>query len=58
MIQRLYDLTSALRAIVVEWRRRARSRGEIAALEGGTIHDLGVSRGQLRFEAKKPFWRA
>ena len=41
-----------------EWRCRARSRREIAKLDDRAIRDLGLSTGQLRFEAEKPFWRA
>jgi len=41
-----------------EWRRRAKSRREIAALDDPTLRDLGLSQGQMRFEAQKPFWRA
>ena len=41
-----------------EWRRRALSRREIGKIEDRYLGDLGVSRGQLRFEAQKPFWRA
>jgi len=44
--------------LLQEWRRRARSRREIATLDERTIRDLGLSTGQLRFEAEKPFWRA
>jgi len=45
-----------------EWRCRARTRREIARLNGGVRrelgHDLGLSGDQLLFEARKPFWRA
>jgi uncharacterized protein YjiS (DUF1127 family) len=44
--------------LVREWRRRARSRREIGKLDDSVLRDLGVSRGQMRFEAQKPFWRA
>ena len=45
-------------ATLREWRCRVRSRREIAKLEDRDIRDLGLSPGQLRFEARKPFWRA
>ena len=43
--------------IVREWRRRARSRAELAALDDRTLRDIGVSRGDIRLEIDKPFWR-
>jgi uncharacterized protein YjiS (DUF1127 family) len=41
-----------------EWRCRARSRREISKIHHCTFRDLGLSAGQMRFEAQKPFWRA
>jgi uncharacterized protein YjiS (DUF1127 family) len=45
-----------------EWRRRARSRRDITKLDdctrGDLDRDLGLSAGQMRVEAQKPFWRA
>ena len=49
---------ATLSRLLHEWRCRARSRREIARLDERTIHDLGLSAGQMRFEAEKPFWRA
>ena len=43
--------------LLVEWYRRARSRRDIAMLDERTIRDLGLTPGQLEFEAAKPFWR-
>jgi uncharacterized protein YjiS (DUF1127 family) len=40
-----------------EWMRRARTRHQIASLDARTIRDLGLSAGQVAFEAQKPFWR-
>ncbi|WP_395713787.1 DUF1127 domain-containing protein [Reyranella sp.] len=57
MVRRFCLSASVLRALLAEWRCRARSRAEIAALQGCTIRDLGLARSQLRFEAEKPFWR-
>ena len=47
-----------LRQFLSEWRRASRSRREIATLDYCTQRDLGLSAGQMRFEAQKPFWRA
>ena len=41
-----------------QWRLRARTRRDIARLDERTIRDLGLSPGQMMFEAQKPFWRA
>ena len=47
-----------LKRLLIEWYRRARSRRDIALLDERTIRDLGLTPGQLKFEATKPFWRA
>jgi uncharacterized protein YjiS (DUF1127 family) len=47
-----------VRQFLREWRGRARSRREIATLDYCTLRDLGLSAGQMQFEAQKPFWRA
>ena len=44
--------------LLIEWWRRARSRRDIALLDERTIRDLGLTPGQMKFEASKPFWRA
>ena len=40
------------------WRQRARLRRELATLDFRTLRDIGVSAGEIQFEANKPFWRA
>jgi uncharacterized protein YjiS (DUF1127 family) len=40
-----------------EWRRRARSRAELAALDDRTLRDIGLTRVDLWREIDKPFWR-
>jgi uncharacterized protein YjiS (DUF1127 family) len=47
-----------IRQFLSEWCRRSSSRREIAALDYCTQQDLGLSASQMRFEARKPFWRA
>lgn len=39
------------------WRRRAHERRELGILDHRTIRDLGLSPGEVQFEASKPFWR-
>ena len=48
----------AIRRFLTEWCCRARSRRDIGGIDYCTLRDLGLSRGQTRFEAQKPFWRA
>lgn len=45
------------RAIIGEWRRRSRSRRELAMLEQAERHDLAF-RFDLNAEMHKPFWQA
>lgn len=48
---------TAFNQIFGTWRRRARERRELASLDARTIRDLGMSPGDIHFEAGKPFWR-
>ena len=34
-----------------------RERRELAQLDSRSLRDLGLSEGQIQFEASKPFWR-
>ncbi|MBV9153950.1 MAG: DUF1127 domain-containing protein [Alphaproteobacteria bacterium] len=40
-----------------EWRRRARSRQELAQLDERMLRDIGVTPGEAWREINKPFWR-
>jgi uncharacterized protein YjiS (DUF1127 family) len=51
------EAVRALHARLTTWRRRARSRAELAAMDDRMLGDLGLSRGAAYFEASKPFWR-
>jgi uncharacterized protein YjiS (DUF1127 family) len=48
---------TAFNQILATWRRRSRERTELAHLDRRTIRDLGLSEGDIQFEANKPFWR-
>ena len=48
---------TAFNQIFASWRRRARERRELANLDTRTLRDLGLSPGEIQFEAYKPFWR-
>jgi uncharacterized protein YjiS (DUF1127 family) len=55
--------TSVLRAlrrftaVIREWRRRARSRRELLALDDHMLEDIGITRVDALYEVAKPFWR-
>lgn len=51
-------LLAEWRAVIVEWRRRARSRRELAVLCDRCLRDIGASRYDVGQEVRKPFWRA
>ena len=40
-----------------EWRRRARDRAQLAALDDRMLADIGISRAEAEFLSNKPFWR-
>ena len=48
---------TAFNQIFASWRRRARERRELANLDTRTLRALGLSPGEIQFEAYKPFWR-
>jgi uncharacterized protein YjiS (DUF1127 family) len=39
------------------WRRRARERAELAALDDRMLKDIGLTRADAEFLSDKPFWR-
>ncbi len=48
---------SAVGQLFATWRRRTRERHQLADLDHRTIRDIGLSPGEIQFEANKPFWR-
>jgi uncharacterized protein YjiS (DUF1127 family) len=40
------------------WRKRYLARRELARWSDRDLHDIGVSRSDVIYEADKPFWRA
>ena len=40
------------------WRRRYRTRQELAQWTEHDLHDIGLSRADVISEIEKPFWRA
>lgn len=53
----LSDATHWAFGTLREWRRRARDRAELAALDGRMLADIGLSRGDAEFLINKPFWK-
>jgi uncharacterized protein YjiS (DUF1127 family) len=48
---------SLLRDMVLEWRRRWRSRQTLARLNGHELRDIGLTIHDQDRECAKPFWR-
>jgi len=44
--------------LVRRWRRRARERRLLAALDHRMLADIGITRTDQARECEKPFWRA
>jgi uncharacterized protein YjiS (DUF1127 family) len=48
---------SELRALIIEWRQRARSRYELMMLDDRELSDMGLTRMDASNECDKPFWQ-
>ncbi len=55
---RLRALWVRLAALLLVWRLRARGRAQLRKFSARDLRDLGLGRGEVLFEADKPFWRA
>jgi uncharacterized protein YjiS (DUF1127 family) len=53
LLPALWRFTTVIR----EWRRRARSRRELLALDDRVLKDIGITRLDALYDATKPFWR-
>jgi uncharacterized protein YjiS (DUF1127 family) len=51
-------ILAQLSETVHTWRKRYQTRRELAQWSDRDLHDVGLSRGDIAFEAEKPFWRA
>ena len=40
------------------WQLRSRERQALAALDDRALRDVGLSRGEIEAEIRKPFWQA
>ncbi|WP_425050673.1 DUF1127 domain-containing protein [Psychromarinibacter sp. S121] len=50
---------AALRFVVmlVKWDERRRTRRSLGTLDPHLLDDIGVTRGEARTEAERPFWK-
>jgi uncharacterized protein YjiS (DUF1127 family) len=51
-------LLSRIGEVLHTWRERHEQRSELTRWSERDIHDAGLSRGDVLYEASKPFWRA
>jgi len=51
------SLLSRLSATLKLWSARIQARRDLGALSELELKDIGLSRGQVEFQANKPFWR-
>jgi uncharacterized protein YjiS (DUF1127 family) len=54
----LHYVLARMGSEVGEWRRRLRDRRELAAMSDRSLRDIGLTRYDADWEARKPFWRA
>ena len=45
-------------ALIDLWRRRSRDRQRLMMMSAQELKDLGITRYDAYYEARKPFWRA
>jgi uncharacterized protein YjiS (DUF1127 family) len=44
-------------AILLRWLERSRQRQDLDKLNDDQLRDIGLTRGDIRRECSKPFWR-
>ena len=57
VFSRLPILVATVPHLVAEWRRRARSRAELARMSDHDLRDIGITRTEVAHELAKPIWR-
>jgi uncharacterized protein YjiS (DUF1127 family) len=45
-------------ALIKQWWRRMDDRRTLATMDDQSLRDIGVTRYEAWYEARKPFWRA
>jgi uncharacterized protein YjiS (DUF1127 family) len=53
----LHHVLARMVSEVGEWRRRLRDRRDLAAMSDYSLRDIGLTRNDVDWEARKPFWR-
>jgi uncharacterized protein YjiS (DUF1127 family) len=56
MARTLGDSVERTFASLREWRRRSRTRAELAALDDRMLEDIGITRAEAEFLGDEPFW--
>lgn len=54
----LQHVLTKMGAELREWHRRLRDRRELGAMSDRSLRDIGLTRYDAAWEARKPFWRA
>ncbi len=57
VLRPLADRALRAAAVLGEWQRRRRDRGELARLDPRLLRDIGITRYDALQEASKPFWK-
>jgi uncharacterized protein YjiS (DUF1127 family) len=56
-LHRVSHVVARLSTTLRAWRRRAKDRAQLAALDDRMLADIGLSRAEAEFLGSKPFWR-
>jgi uncharacterized protein YjiS (DUF1127 family) len=51
------SLSARIVRVLAVWRRRTRSRTQLARLSDGELRDIGLTPAEAARECAKPFWR-
>ena len=55
--RRRHGWRAEIGSLIGDWRRRARSRAELARLSEPELRDIGLTPAEALWEYAKPFWR-
>ena len=54
---RIVDVIVAMFSCVHAWQERAMTRRHLASLNDHMLKDIGISRADVEYEIRKPFWQ-
>jgi uncharacterized protein YjiS (DUF1127 family) len=57
LLERARKASSAAFASLGAWRRRARDRAQLIALDDRMLADIGITRAEAEYLGNKPFWK-